>query len=68
MHCQIRVRGHLNASWQTWFELEIVHEYAGTTLLSGPISDQSALYGVLLKLRNLSLVLLSLGVSEIEGN
>ncbi|MBO0782799.1 MAG: hypothetical protein J2P37_28625 [Ktedonobacteraceae bacterium] len=61
MRYEIRVKGHLDPSWQEWFEgLQIVHEYTGTSLLSGPISDQAALYGILLKMRHLGLTLLSL--------
>jgi hypothetical protein len=57
----IRVNGHLDPFWQEWFDyLSITHEQDGTTLLSGPIHDQAALYGVLLKLRDLGLTLLSL--------
>jgi hypothetical protein len=58
---RIRVRGHLDMSWQSWFApLHICHESGGTTLLWGSLPDQSALYGVLLKLDRLGLTLLSL--------
>ena len=64
MRYVIRVRGHLDAIWQAWFEnLSITHESDGTTLLSGPIRDQAALYGLLFKMRDLGLTLLSLDVS-----
>ena len=57
----IRVKGHLDPFWQDWFEnLSITHESDGTTLLSGYIRDQAALYGILFKLRDLSLTLLDL--------
>ena len=57
----IRVEGHLDTCWQAWFEnLSITHERDGTTLLSGPIKDQAALYGILFKMRDLGLTLLSL--------
>jgi hypothetical protein len=57
----IRVKGHLDTYWQTWLEnLLITHERDGTTLLSGPIKDQAALYGILIKMRDLGLTLLSL--------
>ena len=60
----IRVKGHLDPFWQAWFEnLSITHEEDGTTLLSGLIKDQAALYGVLIKMRDLGLTLLSLKVS-----
>lgn len=57
----IRVKGHLDTFWQAWFEnLLITHDANGTTLLSGPIRDQAALYGILCKMRDLGLTLLSL--------
>jgi hypothetical protein len=64
MRYVIRVKGHLDPFWQAWFEhLSIKHESDGTPLLSGPIRDQAALYGLLFKIRNLGLTLLSLDVS-----
>ena len=61
MRYVIRVKGHLDIFWQEWFEnLLITHERDGTTLLSGPIRDQAALYGILIKMRDLGLTLLSL--------
>jgi hypothetical protein len=62
---QIRLKGHLGNEWVDWFEgLTITLEDNGETLLSGPVRDQSALYGLLKKVRNLGLPLLS--VSSIE--
>jgi hypothetical protein len=53
--------GHLDPSWEDWFEgLEITHEEQGSTLLTGSLRDQAALYGILLKIRQLGLTLLSL--------
>jgi hypothetical protein len=64
---QIRVKGHLNHRWSRWFDgLAITHEPDGSTLLTGAILDQPALYGLLIKLRNLGLSLLSV-VREPEG-
>ena len=64
MRYVIRVKGHLDSFWQSWFEnLSIAHESDGTTLLSGPIRDQAALYGLLFKMRDLGLTLLSLDAS-----
>ena len=60
----IRVKGHLDPFWQEWFDhLVITHEGDGTTLLSGPLKDQAALYGILFKMRDLGLMLLSLEAS-----
>jgi hypothetical protein len=57
---EIRVRGHLDARWGEWFDgLSLTHERDGTSVLSGPVVDQSALYGVLRKVRDLGLPLVS---------
>jgi hypothetical protein len=59
---QIRFKGHLDLSWATWFDgLTITHEANGETVLTGPLPDQPALYGVLEKARNLNLTLVSVG-------
>ena len=64
MRYVIRVKGHLDTFWQARFEnLLITHDGDGTTLLSGPIRDQAALYGILCKMRDLGLTLLSLEAS-----
>ena len=61
MHVSIRIKEHLDPGWQEWLEgLQIVQEADGTSRLSGTLSDQSALYGVLNKIDRLSLTLLSL--------
>ena len=57
---QIRIRGHLSRQWTDWFEgLTITLEEDGNTLLSGPVVDQAALHGVLKKVRDLGMPLLS---------
>jgi len=57
---EIRVRGHLDSQWSAWFDgLMVTPLENGETLLSGPILDQAALHGILIKVRNLSLPLLS---------
>ncbi len=56
---QIRVKGRLERCWEHWFDglqLSIVHDM---TMLEGELSDQAALYGVLLKIRDMGLPLLS---------
>ena len=66
MQIVIRIKGHLDQSWQEWLEgLQIVHESDGTSRLCGTLPDQSALFGVLNKINGLSLALLSLDRSEI---
>ena len=54
-----RVQGHLDQERSSWFDgLIITHTPEGETILSGPIADQAALHGVLLKIRDLGLSLL----------
>jgi hypothetical protein len=61
VHYHICVKGQLDPSWQAWFApLQISNEAAGTTVLSGSLPDQAALYGVLLKIHRLGLTLLAL--------
>ena len=57
---EIRLKGHLDTRWTDWFEgLSLTHASDGTTMLSGPVVDQAALYGVLRKVRDLGLPLVS---------
>jgi len=57
---QIRIKGHLGRQWTDWFEgLTITQEENGDTLLTGPVVDQAALYGLLRKVRDLGMPLLS---------
>ena len=57
---QIRIRGHLGRRWTDWFEgLTVTLEQDGSTLLTGPVVDQAALYGWLKKVRDLGMPLLS---------
>ena len=62
---EIKLKGHLNESWADWFEgLTFIHEDDGTTTITGEIVDQAALHGLLKKIRDLGLPLLS--VNRIE--
>ena len=57
---EIRLKGHLDTRWAAWFDgLSLTHESDGTTTIRGPIIDQAALHGVLQKLRDLGLPLVS---------
>ena len=62
---QIRIKGHLGSQWTDWFEgLTITLEEDGNTLLTGPVPDQAALHGLLKKVRDLGMPLVS--VSPVE--
>ena len=62
---QIRIKGHLGQQWIGWFEgLTITLEEDGNTLLSGPVIDQAALHGLLKKVRDLGMPLLSVNSVE----
>ncbi len=57
---EIRVAGHLSAAWSAWFDgLTIEHEPGEQTVLRGALADQAALFGLLMKVRDLGLVLIS---------
>jgi len=57
---QIRLKGHLGQQWSEWFDsMTIVLEENGETVLTGPVTDQAALYGLLRKVRDLGMTLLS---------
>jgi hypothetical protein len=62
---RIRVQGILKARWSDWFDdFEITHDPNGETVLTGPVADQSALYGIIGRARDLGLTLISV---EREG-
>ncbi len=64
---QIKVEGHLNPAWSEWLEqLTLTHDPDGCTSLTGSVVDQAALHGVLIKIRDLGLTLIS--VQRIETN
>jgi hypothetical protein len=57
---EIRIKGHLDNRWADWFDgLTITLEDNGETLLTGPVVDQAALHGLLRKVRDLGMPLLS---------
>ena len=66
LYCEIRLRGHLEARWATWFDGLTILEEDGDALLSGPVADQAALYGLLRKVRDLGMPLVS--VVQIQSN
>ena len=62
---QIRLKGHLGSQWTDWFDgLTIALEEDGDTLLTGPVADQAALHGLLKKVRDLGIALISVVPSE----
>jgi hypothetical protein len=67
MFFEIKVKGHLDSHWSEWFEgLTMTYDDCGNTLLSGPVTDQAALHGLLNKIRDMNLALIS--VNRIEHN
>ena len=64
---EIRIKGHLESRWAYRFEgLSFTHESDGTTTLYGPVVDQAALHGLLRKVRDLGLTLVSVNYVEAE--
>ena len=57
---EIRIKGRLDAHWANWFDgLTVSHDGDGATVISGPVADQAALHGVLQRVRDLGLPLVS---------
>ena len=62
---QIRVKGHLDRQWSDWFDgLTVAPHEDGTTLITGPVVDDAALHGLLKKVRDSGLRLLSVNLVE----
>jgi hypothetical protein len=63
----IRIKGHLDQRWVDWFDgLSFTHDSDGTTLLAGMLADQAALHGVLNKIRDLGLPIISVQTLSTE--
>ena len=66
---QITIKGHLDPNWADWFDgLTITSLPNGTTVISGPLADQAMLHGVLNRVRDLGLTLLSVQHVEPESD
>ncbi len=67
LHYEIRIRGHVSAHWQSWFEgFTLENLPNGDALLTGPVADQAALYGLLNRLRDLGVTLIALRCVELD--
>lgn len=67
--CQIQVKGHLSDQWVNWFGgLTLENRPDGLAMLSGPLPDQAALYGVLSQMRDLGLALISVNCVECKDD
>lgn len=61
---EIKIKGHLDSHWSEWFAgLQLTHPEESETLLSGPLPDQAALHGLLERIRDLNLTLISVSCS-----
>lgn len=64
---RIKLKGHLDEHWSEWFDdLAVTYDEHDDTVLTGPVTDQAALHGLLKKAHNLGLALIS--VNQIESN
>ena len=62
---EIRVEGHLDQSWADWLDgFTLIHAEQGETILVGKVKDQAALYGLIAKLRDLGVKLISVNSGE----
>jgi hypothetical protein len=63
---EIKIKGHLDPRWSDWFAgLDLTHLEGNTTLLSGLLPDQAALHGLLERIRDLNLTLISVTTSSL---
>jgi len=62
---QLRIDGHLDQHWSSWFgDLTLTHEEDGTTSLTGAVADQAELHGLLNKIRDLGVTLISVSIID----
>jgi len=67
MEYQIRVEGQINSHWSHWFEGMTIEYDGNTTVLAGPVADQSQLHGILQRIRDLNLTLISVNQLKIPN-
>jgi hypothetical protein len=66
---EIRTQGHISESWADWFDgMTLVRRTDGTTLIQCPALDQAALHGMLAKVRDLGLLLISVTPTQLPLN
>ena len=66
LNVEIKVKGRIDSQWSEWFgDLAITHAEPDRSRLTGTVIDQAALYGILAKLRDLSLALISVSVDAV---
>ena len=64
---RLRINGHLDQHWSSWFgDLTLTHEDDGTTCLTGAVTDQAQLHGLLTKIRDLGVTLISVTVVDVS--
>ncbi len=64
---QIRIKGHLGREWEDWFDgFTLIALENGETLLTGPVVDQAALYGLLRKVRDVGMPLLAVNLVKAD--
>lgn len=65
---EIKIKGRLDQRWSEWFaDLKVTYPVEGETLLTGPLADQAALHGVLERIRDLNLTLISVTRCSLEN-
>jgi hypothetical protein len=67
VHYEIRVSGVLDSRWSAWFDgLQLTSDQRGQTRIAGPVTDQTALHGLLAKVRDLGLELLEVRRTDLD--